>query len=59
MTELSLPSSQWAATAAPAADTPALVGERRADAVVVGGGFTGKRWGASASSASPAPCCPR
>jgi glycine/D-amino acid oxidase-like deaminating enzyme len=41
MAEQSLPNSLWAATAAPAADTPALAGERRADAVVVGAGFTG------------------
>jgi len=41
MAEQSLPKSLWAATAAAAADTPALRGERRADAVVVGAGFTG------------------
>jgi len=36
-----LPNSLWAATATAASDTPALTGERRADAVVVGAGFTG------------------
>jgi len=41
MTDPSLHNSLWAATAAPAADTPALAGQRRADAVVVGAGFTG------------------
>ena len=41
MAEQSLPNSLWAATAAAAADTPVLAEERRADAVVVGAGFTG------------------
>ena len=41
MNTMSLPNSLWAATAAPTADTPSLMGERRADAVVVGAGFTG------------------
>lgn len=41
MDHMALPNSLWATTAAPPADTPALMGERRADAVVVGGGFTG------------------
>ncbi len=36
-----LPNSLWAATAVPPAETPPLTGERRADAVVVGAGFTG------------------
>ena len=34
-------SSLWAATARPAPETPALVGERRADVAVVGAGYTG------------------
>ena len=34
-------SNLWTHTAAPAPDCPALQGERRADVVVVGGGFTG------------------
>jgi glycine/D-amino acid oxidase-like deaminating enzyme len=38
---LLLPDSLWAATAEPAPPTPALAGEVRADACVVGGGFTG------------------
>lgn len=41
MTEKPLPNSLWAATAAAPADTPPLAGERRADVVVVGAGFTG------------------
>ena len=41
MNHMSLPNSLWAATAAPAVDTPALEGERKADAVIVGAGFTG------------------
>jgi len=36
-----LPNSLWAATAAPAISTPPLVGERRADVAIIGGGFTG------------------
>ena len=36
-----LPASLWAATAAPAPQTPPLEGEHRADVVVVDGGFTG------------------
>lgn len=35
--------SLWAATAGPAPATPPLTGDRRADVVVVGGGFTGLR----------------
>ena len=38
---MNLPDSLWAASAAPAVDTPPLDGKRDADAVVVGGGFTG------------------
>ena len=38
---LTLPPSLWAATAAPAPDTPALDGDCRADVAVVGGGFAG------------------
>ncbi len=34
-------SSLWAATASPAPETPPLAGERRADVVVVGAGYTG------------------
>lgn len=34
-------SSLWSATAAPAPETPPLKGDRRADACIVGGGFTG------------------
>ena len=41
MNNMSLPNSLWAATAAAAADTPPLEGERSADAVVIGAGFTG------------------
>lgn len=41
MEDMSLPNSLWAGTAVPAADTPPLEGERKADAVVVGAGFTG------------------
>lgn len=41
MDDMSLPNSLWAATAAPPADTPPLEGERKADVVVVGAGFTG------------------
>lgn len=40
-TNLSLPSSLWAATATPAPETPALVGEARANVAIIGGGFTG------------------
>ncbi len=36
-----LKASLWAATAPSAPETPALTGERTADVVVVGGGFTG------------------
>ena len=39
--KLSLPPSLWAATAAPAAETPAFAGDARADVAVVGAGFTG------------------
>ena len=35
------PNSLWAATAAPAAASPPLQGEERADVCVIGGGFTG------------------
>ncbi len=38
---LSLPPSLWAATAAPAAETPAMAGDQRADVAIVGAGFTG------------------
>ena len=38
---LTLPPSLWAATAAPAPDTPALDGDQRADVAIIGGGFTG------------------
>jgi len=41
MTVPSPPNSLWAATAIAAADTPPLRDRRRADAVVVGAGFTG------------------
>ena len=41
MDHMALPNSLWTATAAPPADAPALMGERRAEAVVVGGGYTG------------------
>jgi glycine/D-amino acid oxidase-like deaminating enzyme len=41
MTAHRLPESLWAATAIPAPETPPLSGDRTADAVVVGGGFTG------------------
>ncbi len=41
MTALRHPDSLWAATAIAAPGTAPLAGERRADAVVVGGGFTG------------------
>lgn len=34
-------SSLWTATACPVPETPPLAGERRADVVVVGGGYTG------------------
>jgi len=34
-------SALWAATAAPAPDTPPLTADRRADVCVIGGGFTG------------------
>ncbi len=34
-------SALWSSTAAPPPDTPPLTGDRRTDAVVVGGGFTG------------------
>jgi hypothetical protein len=45
MNHMSLPNSLWTATAAPAADTPALEDERKADAVVVGaGGPTWRCW---------------
>jgi len=36
-----MPASVWTATAVPAPDCPPLASERRADVVVVGGGFTG------------------
>jgi glycine/D-amino acid oxidase-like deaminating enzyme len=36
-----LPPSLWAATAAPAAEASPLAGERKADVVVIGGGFCG------------------
>ena len=36
-----LPKSLWAATATPASSYPRLDGERAADCVIVGGGFTG------------------
>jgi glycine/D-amino acid oxidase-like deaminating enzyme len=36
-----MPVSIWTATAGPAPDCPPLGGDRRADVVVVGGGFTG------------------
>jgi glycine/D-amino acid oxidase-like deaminating enzyme len=39
--KLSLPPPLWAATAAPAAETPAFAGDARADVAVVGAGFTG------------------
>ena len=38
---LALPPSLWAATAAPAPATPAMVGDQRADVAIVGAGFTG------------------
>lgn len=38
---LTLPPSLWAATAAPAPQTPALAGVQRADVAIVGAGFTG------------------
>ncbi len=38
---MSLPDSLWAASASPAAQTPALAGRHGADVVVIGGGFTG------------------
>lgn len=41
MTDPVLPNSLWAATAIAPARMPPLQGQRRADAVVVGGGFTG------------------
>jgi glycine/D-amino acid oxidase-like deaminating enzyme len=42
MSEFAWPPSLWAATAAPAPDTPPLApGEHRAEAVVIGGGVTG------------------
>ena len=34
-------SALWSSTSAPPPDTPPLTGDRRADAVVIGGGFTG------------------
>ena len=34
-------SALWSSTTAPPPDTPPLTGDRRADAVVIGGGFTG------------------
>lgn len=39
--DMRLPDSLWAATAAPAAETPPLSGRHEADVVVVGGGFAG------------------
>src|SRR5580693_7492172 len=36
-----LPPSLWAATATPAAPTPPLTASRKADVIVIGGGFTG------------------
>jgi glycine/D-amino acid oxidase-like deaminating enzyme len=36
-----LPASAWTATAEPGAETPPLAGDRRADVVVVGAGYTG------------------
>ncbi|AMO98003.1 FAD binding domain protein [Collimonas arenae] len=36
-----LPPSLWAATAAPAAPTPPLAASRKADVIIIGGGFTG------------------
>ena len=36
-----LPASLWAATAAPAPETPPLAGEKRADVAIIGGGYTG------------------
>ncbi|MGI9304076.1 MAG: NAD(P)/FAD-dependent oxidoreductase [Gammaproteobacteria bacterium] len=41
MSTLALPDSLWAATATPAPHAPPYSGERKADAVVVGGGYTG------------------
>jgi glycine/D-amino acid oxidase-like deaminating enzyme len=41
MAQAFLPNSLWAASAAPAIETPALAGEAQADVVVVGAGFTG------------------
>jgi sarcosine oxidase len=38
---LALPPSLWAASAAPAVEAPALVGESRTEVAVIGGGFTG------------------
>ncbi|MBT7758458.1 MAG: FAD-binding oxidoreductase, partial [Rhodospirillaceae bacterium] len=38
---LPLPPSLWAATAAPAIETPAMEGDQKADVAIVGGGFTG------------------
>ena len=39
--KLALPPSLWAATAAPAMETPPLPGDAQADVAIVGGGFTG------------------
>ena len=41
ITRQPLPPSLYAATARPAPDTPPLDGDRRADVVVIGAGFTG------------------
>lgn len=41
MTEPPLPRSSWTDTAEPAPATPPLAADRRADAVVIGAGFTG------------------
>ena len=41
MHDPTMPKSLWAASALPAPQTPAFAGEKEADVVVVGGGFTG------------------
>ncbi len=40
-TPLAFPSSLWASATLPRAQSPVLVGETRADVVVIGGGYTG------------------
>ena len=40
-TPMTAAQSLWAATAEPAPDLPSLSGERRADVVIIGGGYTG------------------